>query len=126
MEETISGSRNAAQCSDMGDPQKGKLFRFAGMATMIASKGMTACCTPFERKPHFLLTKSFGFFEWMPDRIVLSYPYFLPFFGDGILHPDFLSICRYKLADESGIPEFAGDAKVFTAAHQSVGFTALR
>ena len=42
-----------------------------------------------------------------------------------MLHPNLLRVLRYEFADKSRVPQFAGDAEVFAAAHQSVGFAAF-
>lgn len=42
-----------------------------------------------------------------------------------MLHPYLLRIRSNEGADEAGIPQLAGDAEVFAAAHQGVGFAAF-
>lgn len=66
-------------------------------------------------------TSSFHLFERIPDLVVLSRPHLLPLLRDHVFRPDLPRVLSHEFSDEARIPEFAGNAEIFAAAHQRVG-----
>ena len=72
-----------------------------------------------------VLGKSFGLLERIPNRIILADPNFLLLLRHLVLHPRLPRVLLDEFPDEAWVPELAGHAEVFAAAHQRVGFAAL-
>jgi len=68
------------------------------------------------RCPRNLCTK-FGLFERVSRLVILSQPYLLLLLGWYMLNPYLLCVIRHKLPIVSGIPQLAGNAEIFAAAH---------
>ena len=63
--------------------------------------------------------------ERVSDLIIFPHPYLPPLLGLLVFHPYLLRVLCNELSDEAWIPKFTSYSKVFTAAHQSVGFAAF-
>ena len=77
--------------------------------------------------PHrsLIRTETLRLLKRMPYRIILPHPNLLLLLRHYMLHPNLLPVVRYEFPDIPRVPQFTGDAKVFAAAHQRVGFTAF-
>ena len=70
-------------------------------------------------------TETLRLLKRMPYRIILPHPNLFLLLRHYMLHPNLLPVLRYEFPDIPRVPQLTGDAQVFTAAHQRVGFAAL-
>lgn len=67
-----------------------------------------------------------GLFVGVGYRITLPQPNLGPLLGDLVFDKDLSTVLGLPLSDISRIPQFAGNAQIFTTSHERVGLTPLR
>ena len=70
--------------------------------------------------------KLFSLFPRIRDRIILAQPDLRLSLIHDVFHEHLARMRGLEFADESRVPEFAGDSEILATPHQCVGSTALR
>ena len=72
-----------------------------------------------------LLGAEIGLLEWVFDLIILPEPDLLLLLRNHMLRPNLLGFLFHECSYESWIPQLAGHAEIFAAAHQCIRFAAF-